>query len=170
MPTCFTSGPNTAAPESFSRASTLVTPFPTNASIGCLVPFLAPRSSGPRHLRHGALDRLHDAHIAGAATQVPGNRATDLDLGRRRVFVEQRFGGEQHARDAVAALHGPFLDESLLQWMEVPLAAEPLDREHLFAVGFRRQHQARVERLAVEEHGAGPAVPLAASFLGPHQP
>src|SRR6267142_1654774 len=47
---------------------------------------------------------------------------------------------------------------------------QPFDRQHLAAVGFDAEHQARVDRLAVDENGARAAVADVAAFLGAGEP
>jgi hypothetical protein len=53
--------------------------------------------------------------------------------------------------------------------MQFPLPAQTLNRKHLFAVGFGSKNQARIHRLPIEKHRAGPAVSLAAALLGTRQ-
>src|ERR1051326_2668131 len=49
------------------------------------------------------------------------------------------------------------------------MPVESFDRRHARPVGVRRRHQTRVDRHAVDEHGARPALPFAAPFLRPRQ-
>jgi hypothetical protein len=60
------------------------------------------------------------AGCAGARRSGRGSveRLDDLGAAGRRVAVEQRLGRHQHARQAVAALSGLFVDERLLQRMQ----------------------------------------------------
>jgi hypothetical protein len=44
-------------------------------------------------------------------------------------FVEERFRRQDHARNAVAALHGAMFDEGGLQRMQVVGIAQSLDRD-----------------------------------------
>ena len=46
-----------------------------------------------------------------------------------------------------------------------PSASQPFDGDDLVAIRFRGQHQARVDRAAVQQHRAGAAFALAAAFL-----
>jgi hypothetical protein len=59
---------------------------------------------------------------------LPVERLRDLAARRLRVFVEQGLGGDQDARQAVAALAGLLVDESLLQRVRAVGIAEALDR------------------------------------------
>ena len=61
------------------------------------------------------------------------------------------------ARRAVAALERVLLVERLLHRMQLVALRETLDRRHLAAVRLHGEHGARLDRLAVEEHGAGAA-------------
>src|SRR5207237_7644075 len=62
----------------------------------------------------GQLYRLVDLDVAGAAAEVAGEGLLDLLPHRPRVPGEQRLGGEQKGRGAVAALRRAELGESLL--------------------------------------------------------
>ena len=62
------------------------------------------------------------------------------------------------------------LVEGLLHRMEVADRADALDRRHLVAVGLDGEDGAGLHRLAVEEHGAGPARGGVAADHGSGQP
>src|SRR3954462_7231288 len=62
---------------------------------------------------------IDDGFIAGAAAVIPRDRLDDVGTARRRVAVEQSFGGHQHPRRAVAALGGKILCKSPLQGMQL---------------------------------------------------
>ena len=87
--------------------------------------------------------------------------------------VSKRFGGQQLRRGAIAALDGAGLDERLLERMQpfgvlpalLRVLAQRLDRRHTMAVGLGRQHRARSDRHAVEQHGAGAAFARLAAVL-----
>jgi len=66
--------------------------------------------------------------------------------------------GHQHARRAIAALQAVLLPEASWTGCSFAVALEPLDGRDLTAVGLPRQYRARLHRLAVEQHGARPAV------------
>ena len=63
-----------------------------------------------------------DVLVARAAADLAGDRDPDLVVGRVRVRVEQRAGGEHHARRAEAALQAVLLDEALLHRVELAVA------------------------------------------------
>ena len=72
-------------------------------------------------------DRAHDAVMRAAAADIAVERLRDLAARRLRVFVEQRLGRDQDARQAIAALAGLLVDESLLQRVRALGAAQALD-------------------------------------------
>src|ERR1044072_7108667 len=78
--------------------------------------------------RRGVLDRFGDLLVSGAAAQVAGGRLADLVAAGIGIAVEQRLGGHDHARRAVAALRAAEVGERRLQWVEVRSARESLDR------------------------------------------
>ncbi len=117
----------------------------------------------------GVLDRLDHFRVAGAAAQVAGKRIADLLHAGVGYFIEQRLGRQDHAGPAEAALQRRMLLERLLQRMQFIPGREPLDGQHLAAVGLTGQHQAGVDRLAVHEHGARAAIADVAAELGAGQ-
>ena len=68
------------------------------------------------HLRAGARDRSHDPVVRAAAAEVAVEGGGNLAPARPRIAREQRRGGDQDARETVAALTGLFIEEGLLQW------------------------------------------------------
>src|SRR2546423_1663270 len=81
-----------------------------------------------------------------AAAEVALQRGAALLLARVGVAVEQVGGGHDHARRAVAALEAVVGPEGLLHRMQRVLAAEPLDRGDLRAVGLDGEHGAALHR------------------------
>jgi hypothetical protein len=79
--------------------------------------------------------------------------------------IEERLRGHDHAVDAVAALHGLFVDERLLQRVGLVHAAEPFERGDRAALdGGDRQH-ARTHGRAVQMDRARAALRKAATEL-----
>src|SRR5262245_36446041 len=78
-----------------------------------------PSGSTGAALRGGRQNRVDDRLVAGAAADVAADSLDHVVAGRRRVVVEQRLGGHQHARGAEAALRGKMLHEGALQWVQV---------------------------------------------------
>src|SRR5581483_6084134 len=89
----------------------------------------------------------------------------DLVVGRARHAREQVAGRHHEPGRAEAALDGARLDERLLHRVELAVAREPLDRHDVVPVGLRREHEARADEPAVEEHRAGAALALLAGVL-----
>ena len=61
------------------------------------------------------------------------------------------------------------LPEGRLDGMQLAVAAHALDRGDLGAVDLRREDGAALDRLAIEMHGAGPAVGRVAADVGARQ-
>ena len=122
-----------------------------------------------RHLPCCFAHRVHDRGVPRAAAQVAGQGLADLLLARPRGDHEQRLGRHEHARRAVAALHGPVLYERPLQHVEFAAVSQPFHGEHLLATHLQGKQQAGVDGLAVDDHRAGPALAFGAPFLGAGQ-
>src|SRR5262249_28254117 len=80
-------------------------------------------------------------------------------------LIEERLSRQDHAGNAVAALHRPMRDERLLQRMQILGIAEPLDGHDLASGALRRKQDAGVHRLAVEQHGTHATLRLKAVLL-----
>ena len=114
--------------------------------------------------------RVDHALVAGAATQVSGQRVADLGLGGPRVVAER--GGERHedAAGAEAALDTMVPNELGLKRVEVlGVRRQALDRLDASAVRLDGQQQAAADGLAVHQHGAGPADAVLAADVGARQ-
>ncbi len=129
-----------------------------------------PTAALPRSFFGGPQHRLDDVLVAGAAAQVARQRPAHLVLGRVGVLVEQRLGGQHHARRAEPALQAVLLLEALLDRVQLARPCQPLDGGDLVAVGLHGEHRAALHRRAVEEHGAGAAVGGVAAGVGAGQP
>src|SRR5881628_474014 len=125
------------------------------------------RSPPGRAVADDGEDRFGNLLVAGAAAKIPRERRAHVVLGGRRVLVQVGLGGEDHAGDAVAALHRAVVDEGALERMELPIAREPLDREHRTPLALRGQEDARVHGRAVEQDGAHAALRLQTVLLRP---
>src|SRR5690606_15451667 len=108
---------------------------------------------------------IHDLLVARAPAQVARERLPDLRVGRVRVALQQVVGGDDQAGRAEAALHGPALQEGLLDGVQVLAGAEPFDGGDLPVDRLPRRDQARARRSAVEVDGAGAALALLAGVL-----
>jgi hypothetical protein len=111
-----------------------------------------------------------DFVVSSAAAEVPGELEADFVFGGIMSLIEQGFGSNQEAGRADAALQGSAFEEALLQWMQVALLGEALDRLELCAFSFGGQDDAAIDRQAVHQHGAGAAVAVVAALFGTRQP
>ena len=109
--------------------------------------------------------RLHDVVVAGAAAEVALEAEPHVVLGRVRDLLEQRHRRHHHARGAVAALQPVVLVERGLHRVPLVAVGEALDRRDRRAVGLRREHRARLHRLAVDQHRARAAARRVAADL-----
>src|SRR5207248_2520953 len=114
-----------------------------------------------RRPQHG----FDDVLVAGAAAQVAGQRPAHVLLGRVGVLVEERLGGQHHARRAEPALQTVLLPEALLQRMKLAGGGQALDGADLVPVDLDGQHGAGLHRAPVDQHGAGAASSAACSMV-----
>src|SRR5438093_724755 len=121
------------------------------------------------HSFRGQLDRFEDLQIAGAAAEVARGRFRDLLPRGPPALPQQRGRREQEAGDAVAALGRAQLGEGLLQRMQRGPVGKAFDGRDLATLAFHGQGEAREDRPAVHEDGAGAALPQLAAVLGPGQ-
>ena len=112
----------------------------------------------------GDFDRLDDLHIARAAADVVAQRMADFFLRGIGVCIQQGLGGDHHAGNAEAALHGACLAEG--KGINVLFKVrKPFHGENVPALQLVRLLNAGLDRLAVDEHGAGAAGALRAAVL-----
>src|SRR5262249_38648410 len=89
---------------------------------------------------------------------------------RARTLGEQGSSGQENAGRAISALGGAKLGKGLLERMEAAPLRHPLDRRDPAPLDLDRQHEAGENGLAVDEHGAGAALPELAPVLGAGEP
>src|SRR4051794_8871591 len=100
----------------------------------------------------GALHRLHDVLVAGAAAQVAGDHVAGLLVRRRRVGPQPGGDRGEEARGAEAALQAVALQERLLNRPQGPVrVGEPLDGGDLAVLRGDGEHQAGPHRPAVDQ-------------------
>src|SRR5215470_5302373 len=156
------------SPVTFAQASTFGRRCPMTDHGRSRVS-LTGAASGAGHATGGELDGVQDLGVAGAATEVAGERGADrvpIRLGRR---VEQRLRGEEDPRSAVPALRGPELGKGLLEGMEPAGLGKSLDGEDLRVLTLDGERETGQDGPAVHEHRAGPALAELAAVLGPRQ-
>src|SRR5579871_216548 len=115
-------------------------------------------------------DRGHDRLVPGAPTE--HTRQLGPDLVGRQLLPAPLEPGRRHqkARRAEPALQRILVLERLLQVAQPLARRQRLDGRHLAAIGLDGEHQARLDRLAVDQHGAVAAHALLATDMGPRQP
>src|SRR5512140_1613951 len=133
MPVNCRSSTNVAIPRTLSRASSRTGDCPTLENLLSSI-------SLPRHGRR-LRDRFDDTDVPGAAAQVAAQRFADLGPRRTRIAIEERDRRDQHAGRAEAALDGAFVDERLLERVQLLAAGQPFDRDHVAAVGFECENE-----------------------------
>src|SRR6266568_5045526 len=120
------------------------------------------RLLGRRAAAHGpgaGGNRFDDVVIAGAAAQVALELLADGPLLERvALAVDDVDRGHDHAGGAEAALQAVVLAERLLHRVQLAVGREPLDGQHLGAVGLQREQRARLHGLAVDVDDAGAAL------------
>src|SRR5262245_6787954 len=114
----------------------------------------------------GLLDRFADAPVGPAAADVAGHRIVDVGIGGTRVAREQRRGGHDLARLAVAALHDLAVEPGLLDPGAGRGRTDRLDRGDRGAADAVDGGDAGADGDAVDMHGAGAAQRQAAAELG----
>src|SRR5436309_7928238 len=140
----------------------LATPAVSRNSRRVICAALMSRSMG------GAMDGGADPLVRAAAADV-GHRRVDVAVGGMRSFREQRRGGHDLPRLAVAALRHVFLDPRALHGVRAVLG-EAFDRGHPFAGDGGHGQYAGARRDAVQVDGAGAALGDAAAELGAGEP
>src|ERR1700732_3167621 len=101
--------------------------------------------------------------VRAAAAQMFVERRHDVGPARTRIAVEQRLGGYQNPREAIATLAGLLREDRLLERMQLLAVAQSFDRGDGLARDGRDFARAGVHRLAVQEHHAGAALLEAAA-------
>src|ERR1700682_1603319 len=91
------------------------------------------------------LNGFDDVDVARTPTQVARDTPPDLRLGRVGQPGQQGLRAEQHARRAESALQAVFLDETLLQRVQLAVVLQTFDRFDLAAVGLNGQQGARLD-------------------------
>src|SRR3989338_126932 len=120
----------------------------------------------PFHFPSGQPDSRKNPVVAGAPAEVARNSLLDAVLppGAAMPFLlEMGLGREYHPRRAVAALDRSRIGEGLNEGM---VLADAFDRRDRTSLHPRRQSEARADRPAVQQDGAGPALARLAAVLG----
>jgi hypothetical protein len=109
------------------------------------------------HLIGSILDCFDDIHIPGASAKVTGDRVANFLFGWVWISFEERGRGHHHARCAKAALQTMVFMESLLNGMQLPVRCKTLHGLDFHSIGLNGKDRTRLDRFAIQLHGAGPA-------------
>ncbi len=96
--------------------------------------------------------------MRAAAADIAVERQCNLAARRLRIFVEQSLRGDQDARQAVAALAGLLVDESLLQRVRATGIAQALNSSDRFSGDAPHRFGAAFLRRAVDQDHATAAL------------
>src|SRR5438105_5442408 len=88
---------------------------------------------------NGFTDRLRNAHVAAAATDIAAHPLANLSVGSRVPLANQGDRRADLSGRAVAALEAVFLNEGCLDRLQTPFARKAFDRDDLLAGVHRRQ-------------------------------
>src|SRR5689334_22477476 len=82
------------------------------------------------------------------------------------MLAEQGDTGHDHARRAVAALHGPGFQERFLQWVQLPVPFQSFDGDDLLACAIANRGSAGSRGFAIDRYRASTTAAFAAPVLG----
>ncbi len=83
---------------------------------------------------------------------------TNLIVGRVLVIGEKSDSRHQHSRSAVTTLQTVFLEESVLQWMQLAVLFESFNRRDRTPVGLNGKRSTRLDRASIHDNRASAAV------------
>ncbi|CAM5728421.1 hypothetical protein SGLAM104S_09480 [Streptomyces glaucescens] len=112
------------------------------------------------------LDGVDHGPVAGAAAQVAAQRLPGLQLGRRRVALQQVVHRHRHAGHAEPALHRSAPGQRPLHVRGLSVGGQALDGAHLAAGRGHGGYQAGGHEPPFDLHVARPALALRAAVLG----
>ena len=113
----------------------------------------------------GVLDGSDDFVVAGAAAEIAREVEADLVLGRLGVLGQEPFALHDEAGSADTALQRSSFEERLLDRVQPGRRGDTFDRADGRPFGLDRQHEAAIDRAAVEDDRASSAVAVRATFL-----
>jgi len=107
--------------------------------------------------------------MSKATAQNASQSFADFLVGSFRFFVQYSFGSQDDAAQAKSTLSGPFVDESLLDWMGFFWCAKAFKGRNRILANRAQWHHTGSHDLASQDHRARPALGHAASKLGASQ-
>jgi hypothetical protein len=108
--------------------------------------------------------------VSKATAQNASQSFADFLIGSFGLFVQYSFGSQNDAAQAKSTLSGPFVNESLLDWVWLFWRAKAFKSRNLILTNSAQWHHARSNDLASQDHGARPTLGHPASKLGASQP
>src|SRR6185369_7136080 len=106
------------------------------------------------------LHRLDDVLVAGASAQIAFELGTDRLFIRVRMPLHQVDSGEHHAGRAESALQAVAVLERSLHRVQLAVSrGETFDGGYLRSIRLRGEDRARLDRIAIDQDGAGAALP-----------
>jgi hypothetical protein len=111
------------------------------------------------------VDCTNDPRVGPAAADIAVHEFHDLAFRRTRILFEQRNCRHDHARSAVAALQGIFVEKGLLNGVKLIAFRQTFYRRDLLLCDSCCFGYARPLRFAVDQYGAGAALAFAASVF-----
>ena len=113
----------------------------------------------------GLADSIKDFEISAAAAEIAVKSGFDFLLTWFWFLVEQGLGGDDHPRDAEAALNRPPVEKGLLNGMKIVAIRETLNGGDFLPFAIGRQGDAREDRPPINDNGARAAFRLVARGL-----
>jgi hypothetical protein len=108
-------------------------------------------------MAHSSLYRLHDILIARTPAEIAREGFPNLGWRWILIALEKRNERHQEARGTKAALQRVLLAKCVLERMQLAVGCQALNRRNLMAIRLNGEHEARANRLPVEENGAAAA-------------
>jgi hypothetical protein len=115
--------------------------------------------------RRDGAERLQDPGVGAAPADISVESAARLLIIGVGMVFEQRNATEDHARRAVAALHGVCVEKRLLHRMELPIGFQALDGGDLAVYDRAKGRDTGAEGRAVHENRARAALAFATAIL-----
>jgi hypothetical protein len=117
-------------------------------------------------LSSGPPDSSDDARIPATAAKIAVQRSLDLRVIGTRIGLQECRRSENHARNTVAALHCAFVDERLLDSVQLSVLRQALDSNDPLSSGRLNRQPATRHGLVIHKHRAGTALTFATSVFG----
>src|SRR5262249_29184626 len=118
------------------------------------------------HFGGGGAHRLDDILIPGTAAQIGREHVDQVHIADVGLAFEHADDQHEEARRAEAALQPVMVHEGALEGMQLVALGQSLHGADRFPVGLHGEHQARADRLALDEYRAGAAHAVLAPDMG----